>query len=617
MIIRNIRATNVLKYTELSLQDLPAAGLIAISGPNESGKSTVGETVCFALFGRTFSLSQQDLQKVIRWGENDCSVSVEFEINGQSYELSRYLDRDGNHSARLSRDGEGEPMVRGVDNVAAKLFELLGYEFNEFIESFYLAQREITTPHPHSHAVKLMAGVAPMEQVSADFVDEIADFEEKLGEIQAEVDAAEQELEELDVTEGQLIQLEDRRTALDHRLADNRRQAEELEGATASYLERIPEIEAAESGRRSASTLRTWSLLLALLCVGAWVLLTQATQLSLSQQLLGLLEESIPNWREAYVRYIGYTAIGFGALALVLWIRASGKRRKVEELSSEAARLTEVLSQVREMPGDEAGQGRDAKSPVPQPGRVDHPVQLEFNTLKEQLAKGEATTRDVNAYVDQERDWLQDLIERQSVSLAELDQEVEEETARVQQVAKLHEVLDGLRGKQGDLGERIVQRQRAIDLLAGASRQLSRQFNRDVKDLVGQTLPLFTAGRYEHLKIDEDLTVRAFSSEKRDFMDLDEVSSGTQRQIMLALRLALSEKLLNRAVKGRQFAFLDEPFAFFDEARTRAAIEALNAFRGDISQIWIVAQSFPEDADVQFALRINCHRDSDTLNAGA
>ncbi len=55
-------------------------------------------------------------------------------------------------------------------------------------------------------------------------------------------------------------------------------------------------------------------------------------------------------------------------------------------------------------------------------------------------------------------------------------------------------------------------------------------------------------------------------------MDLAEISSGTQRQMMLALRLALSRELINRAVKLRQFLFLDEPFAFFDDERTRSAL---------------------------------------------
>ncbi|HDY83028.1 MAG TPA: hypothetical protein ENH48_08765, partial [Halieaceae bacterium] len=56
MIINAVQAKNVLKYATLDLKDLPEKGIIAISGENESGKSTIGETVCFALFGRTFSL---------------------------------------------------------------------------------------------------------------------------------------------------------------------------------------------------------------------------------------------------------------------------------------------------------------------------------------------------------------------------------------------------------------------------------------------------------------------------------------------------------------------------------------------------------------------------------
>ena len=96
-------------------------------------------------------------------------------------------------------------------------------------------------------------------------------------------------------------------------------------------------------------------------------------------------------------------------------------------------------------------------------------------------------------------------------------------------------------------------------------------------------------------------------------MELEEVSSGTQRQIMLALRLALSKKLLSRTVKGRQFAFLDEPFAFFDEERTCRALQALTDLGGDISQVWIVAQSFPAAELSGFAVHINCDRDISSL----
>jgi exonuclease SbcC len=126
-------------------------------------------------------------------------------------------------------------------------------------------------------------------------------------------------------------------------------------------------------------------------------------------------------------------------------------------------------------------------------------------------------------------------------------------------------------------------------------------------------LPLFTEGRYEHLQIDEDLSVRVFSNEKRDFMDLEEISSGTQRQIMLAVRLALSQELVNSATVGKQFVFLDEPFAFFDQERTRRALGVLPDLSEEITQIWIVAQSFP--ADQTFDVPIACSRDSEVLPA--
>ena len=63
-------------------------------------------------------------------------------------------------------------------------------------------------------------------------------------------------------------------------------------------------------------------------------------------------------------------------------------------------------------------------------------------------------------------------------------------------------------------------------------------------DLVGRMLPLFTDERYEHLQIDDGLKVRVFSADKRDFMDLDEVSSGTQRQIMLAVLYGMEDEVV-------------------------------------------------------------------------
>ena len=137
MIITGLHARNVLKYRELDIEDLPREGIIGISGPNESGKSTIGETICFALFGRTWSLDENNRSKIIRWGEDRCLAAVSFiASDDREYQVSRHLDSDGNHSARLSFKGDDQAIAKGAEPVRLALGPLLGVKYEEFIEYF-------------------------------------------------------------------------------------------------------------------------------------------------------------------------------------------------------------------------------------------------------------------------------------------------------------------------------------------------------------------------------------------------------------------------------------------------------------------------------------------------
>ncbi len=630
MIIKSVKAENVLKYASLELNELPQQGIIAISGENESGKSTIGETVCFALFGRTFSLGPDDLDKVLRWGEHHCSVVLEFTVDGVDYQLSRFLDRDGNHSARLSRaDDRDNALARGVKSVADRLFEILGYEFDEFVESFYLAQREITTPHPHSVAVKTMAGVAPLEYVAASFEEEIAQFDEMREELDAEAEALRQELDELDFQEGYLVELEDAKNALEAEIGANKSAVENLEQAADIYAANQPEIRRARGKQGRARFWRFVSFVLALVCGGAWFMLAQKPDLAQSQQLLQLLQQLLPNWQDAWIPYIGFAGIGFAVLMLVFWIRAASHGSRAQRLAEDARVLGDALEKARAVSAFEGEAEEEAPDETTEDSDIavggemnlsladepERPEESRYAALLSRVEDVAADVSEVRSYVDQEARWLREQINRKEERFWALGQEVDREMERVRQVARLSEVIDGLEAKMADLDANREKRLKAIELLEGASGYVSSNFNRDIRDLVARTLPVFTQGRYEHLRIDPDLTVRVFSSDKRDFMDLDEVSSGTQRQIMLALRLALSEKLLVRRVHGDQFAFLDEPFAFFDEERTRYALKALTGLSDKLTQIWIVAQVYPEGTDVEFARSIRCSRDLDALSA--
>ena len=620
MIITCVKAQNVLKYAELELDNLPEKGIIAVSGHNESGKSSIGETVCFALFGRTFSLNSEELEKIIRWGEDNCSVTLTFKVEEQEYSLYRYLDKNGNHSAWLSVVGhEDAPLARSPQEVDVAIAKILGYEFDEFIESFYLAQREITSPHPHSMAVKIMAGVGTLEQVSMGYEHDVIQQREMLEELQAENESLQNELQELAYEEGYLLTLEEEKNKLEADMENTRGLVVDLNAGSDTYLANEGQIRKAAGKRGRARFWSLLSLLLALVAGGAWGLITQKSELPQSVKLLELLKQAIPNWQDSYINYIGIAGAVFVALFLFFWIRSALHKSRVKALYRESSELATVMAKVQSVAEYEAvpeisetSDDEDQESILNLAAPVMHYDVEEYALLLATVESAKAAGSEVARYTEIEQQWLAEQITLREESFSQMSEEVDEELARARQFARLQEVESSLQNRSEELFSKLALREKAIELLAGASKHFSSKFNRDIRDLMSSTLPLFTQERYEHLQVEPDLGVRVFSSDKRDFLDLEEVSGGTQRQIMLALRLAMSQKLMGRAVKGKQFAFLDEPFAFFDEERTRHALQALDELSDTLSQIWIVSQTFPDEDE--FAAKVKCSRELESLS---
>ena len=132
-----------------------------------------------------------------------------------------------------------------------------------------------------------------------------------------------------------------------------------------------------------------------------------------------------------------------------------------------------------------------------------------------------------------------------------------------------------------------------------------------MQNVASRIMPLLTEDRYQNLRVSEDLDIQAFSNEKGDFVNLSEVSGGTYFQLMLAIRLALSQALISSTVHGQEFIILDEPFAFFDAKRTQKTLEVLPQVSDEITQTWIMAQDFDEKNMLD--LHLHCSRDSEEL----
>jgi exonuclease SbcC len=602
MIITRLYAKNVLKYGTLLLEDMPQQGVIGISGPNESGKSSIGETICFALFGRTWSLDEKSRQKVIRWGENRCLVILRFvAADGKEYEITRHLDSDGNHSARLSVVGDDEHVIKGADAVKLQLQQVLGIKYDEYIESFYLAQRELTTPHPHSDAIKSMAGILSLEKARDEFEREITHFRKGMVNADSQHIRLQEELEDLGVIPNYLQEMETQRASIDAACDACEQRGEELQEKTSAYLATLNELQAAKSRRGKSRFYEMLLLLSGAMLAAVWLMITLFPERAVSVILHELLAK-IPFWSDAFLPLLVYLAGAFGLIALLLWKSGSSAASRIRQLESGSGDYHQLF----EKSVEQRNSGEDLKLL----GLSEDAVKLKIDaaqtsTLLSWLKLHQANDKEMQAGANRETTWLNQVINLQEERLKELDEEIAAERDSVHRVTGLQHQQNSFQHTVEDHSQQIKMRALATQLLDGAIERVAKKFNRELRDGAGTILPDLTQGQYQHIKLDDDLDVQLFSSKKGDFMEFDEVSSGTQRQVLLAVRLSMSQALASDVLKGDQFLFLDEPFAFFDQERTSHSLQSMTTLE-HLPQIWIIAQEFPDDA--VFARHIDCKR---------
>ena len=130
------------QYTEL---DFTGLDLFALVGPTGSGKSSLLDAMTFALYGKTARLGATGMDALISQGERALSVSLTFEVGGQTYRASRTKGRKAaENEARLDRldsDGEWTGLSSGaLKDINARIEEVLGLPFENFTRCVMLPQ---------------------------------------------------------------------------------------------------------------------------------------------------------------------------------------------------------------------------------------------------------------------------------------------------------------------------------------------------------------------------------------------------------------------------------------------------------------------------------------------
>ena len=144
--------------TEIDFADVE---FFALVGPTGSGKSTVIDALCFALYGTVPRWdNEREVRNALAPSANACTVSLIFELAGQRYVAVRSLQRGRQgqvttKAARLERldasipqeaplqeilEASVEQLAEGPDNVKSRVQELLGLSYEHFTQSVLLPQ---------------------------------------------------------------------------------------------------------------------------------------------------------------------------------------------------------------------------------------------------------------------------------------------------------------------------------------------------------------------------------------------------------------------------------------------------------------------------------------------
>ncbi len=744
MIIHSIHAINVLKYARLDLENLPEKGKIAVSGANESGKTAIVETIAFALFGRTFSSDHSNITRTIKWGETNCSVEMTFTaIGNNSYTINRAVDKQGMHSAELFITGKDTPLAIGPQAVEEQVINACGFDFEQYLDSLYLAQVEITSSASQAHTIKAIAGSTPIESISDEIRIEIHAANDSLSATEAEQNQLREKIESLDVppeklslinadkkqcaeqidsykeeasslqtlstgiretgtviqdaghalsAAGRDISLQQWQTQLssvDDAMTTMRDSVSALEmeselrsgGGLKKYIEKLhsrllafepvqqqADICRAELGallgergskldagsvplnkqhsrlkrrlllsrlyHRSMQAL-VLALIVSTVILGAgWWLLTEMPGSSISTQLSLWLQQQSAWWNETNMDTLRNAAIASLSITALVFFLASRVSSRISKGREELNQISERLKRVREQV-NLLDHINDQPLPAVMEGlrEIDSkPLKVALDSFTENngsLFLSEEVFADhqfqLNALLDDNASHavsiresiatqvgkLTSLSDEQHNKINKLELEIEDIHKRQKEKAELETTIEKIQTSMDEQRQHILVRETALKLTEGACSDIYTQFNKVLSKYTAIVMPKLTENRYKQIQIDDSLHLRVFSTEKNDFAELDELSSGTQRQIMLALRLAISRALVEAGQQGKQFIIMDEPFAFFDRERIRNTISSLNDMDENITQFWIITQEF--ESPEQFELNIQCSRDSDEL----
>ncbi|MBF6599565.1 MAG: SMC family ATPase [Dehalococcoidia bacterium] len=153
---RNLRLAGFTCYSDPIEIDFTDLDLFVISGPTGSGKSTLIDAICYALYGRVPRGDGRKTTSLISHNRDNMRVALDFEAGGERYRVSRGINttrktaRDGSERVatnvspvvleRLIGGDHWLPMQDRVQTIDREIERIIGLDFDGFTRCVLLPQ---------------------------------------------------------------------------------------------------------------------------------------------------------------------------------------------------------------------------------------------------------------------------------------------------------------------------------------------------------------------------------------------------------------------------------------------------------------------------------------------
>lgn len=128
--------------------EFPSGGRIGIFGGNETGKTTLLQSVEYSLYGlKRGAIAEEARENIISWGKPHADFLIEFTCGDSRYRLTRRISVDGRHTARLVQLNEGDENpqteVSSLTEIDRLVEQITGMDRDSFTKLVFIKQKDL------------------------------------------------------------------------------------------------------------------------------------------------------------------------------------------------------------------------------------------------------------------------------------------------------------------------------------------------------------------------------------------------------------------------------------------------------------------------------------------